>query len=145
MLRVTVYWLLAILTVSQLLILWKIITGPPTPISNYYRFDVLWKEYAPVLLVLLMMLAVFLADTAMLSNRFVGPFLRIRRSIHALASGMPVEPLQFRSNDYWNDVAKDINALSERMEQLKKQAAVASIHGNAGTENEFEFEPSAAH
>ena len=108
----------------------EIATSPPTALAEHSPLASLWAEYAPVVLAFLLMLPIVLADIVSLTNRFVGPVLRIHRSIHALASGVPVEPLQFRKHDYWSDIAKDINALSKRLEQLQEQSAFALAHGS---------------
>lgn len=71
--------------------------------------------YAPVFMVSLALFPVFLVDTAKLSNRFVGPILRIRRALGSVVSGETVEPVKFRENDFWRNLADDFNsALAER-------------------------------
>jgi hypothetical protein len=55
-------------------------------------------------------------DVLRFSNRFVGPVFRTRMALKELAIGRPVEPLQFRDDDYWRDLARDLNAVSQQVE-----------------------------
>jgi hypothetical protein len=144
LLRVVVYWFLALLVVSQLLICWHLISGSTRPFVEFYRFDQLWQDHASVLLAAFMLLPVILLDTVLLSNRFVGPFHRIRRALRELASGATVAPLEFRDRDFWRDAAKDVNALIARLEQLEKRAAGAD-HPQVAAHDEHEWEPAASH
>lgn len=75
LLRVVIYWFCSLLTVGLLLIYWKVVIGAPAPL----RLDTLWTEYGSVVMASLFMLPAFLLDTVMMSNRFVGPFYRMRR------------------------------------------------------------------
>ena len=59
----------------------------------------------PVVIVSLLLLPLVIFDMIRFSNRFVGPLLRLRRSMRQLARGQRVEPLKFRSNDLWQDLA----------------------------------------
>jgi hypothetical protein len=119
LLRIVAYWFCCLLAAGVLLIYWKIITGSPEP----FRLDTLWQEHRSVVLASLIMLPIFLVDTVIVSNRFSGPFYRIRRSIHDLAAGKPFVRLQFRKQDYWHEVADDLNKLAQYIEQLKQHAA----------------------
>jgi hypothetical protein len=65
--------------------------------------------YLPVLIVSAALLPVFLLDAAKLSNRFVGPILRVRRALAEAAKGEKVKPLHFRENDFWRSLADDLN------------------------------------
>jgi hypothetical protein len=143
LLRIVVYWFLSLLTVSLLLIFLEIVNGKAVPMGDHFNFSILWEEHVSVLVALLLILPMLLLDSLVLSNRFAGPFHRIRRTIHALASGKPAEPLQFRSNDYWQDVAKDLNALGERLQQASKPPDSVPSRQNAATEGELEFESAA--
>jgi hypothetical protein len=51
----------------------------------------------------------------MLSNRFVGPMYRLRGAIRDVARGKDIQPLKFRNDDFWQDVAGDFNDLLERI------------------------------
>jgi hypothetical protein len=142
--RIVVYWLLSLLTVSLLLICLQIVNGKAIHVGDNFNFAALWEEHVSVLVALLLILPMLMLDSLRLSNRFAGPFHRIRRTIHALSSGEAIEPLQFRSNDYWTDVAEDLNVLGERLRQANEQPASAALRQNSGPEDALELESASA-
>jgi hypothetical protein len=145
LLRIVLYWFVSLVAFVQLLFCWKIATGPAGPSWDDFRLDLLWEEHASLVLASVTMLPFILLDALMMSNRFAGPFHRIRRSIHELAAGQSVEPLQFRKKDHWQDVAQDVNALNEYIEQLKKQlASPLAGHPSQLRDDEHDWEPAAA-
>ncbi|MEO8494399.1 MAG: hypothetical protein ABI614_04980 [Planctomycetota bacterium] len=58
---------------------------------------------------------VFVADSIKLSNRFVGPIVRLQTVIRQVGKGKPVE-LKFRDGDFWTDLPDDFNRMVERLE-----------------------------
>ena len=48
------------------------------------------------------------------SNRFVGPALRMQRAMNEVAEGRPTERLLFRNGDFWRGMADDFNSLIDR-------------------------------
>jgi len=58
---------------------------------------------------------VFAYDSIKLSHRFVGPIMRLRRVLRQAALGEHVPPLQFRQDDFWQDLAGSFNTLMERL------------------------------
>jgi hypothetical protein len=62
-----------------------------------------------------------------LSNRFVGPVGRLRKGLKDLASGNRTEPLLFRDDDFWRDMAGDFNEVAAKL-------AVAATREPAQTE-----------
>jgi hypothetical protein len=135
LLRIVFYWFCGLFVASLFLVYLKIISGAADPL----RFDLLWEEHRSVVLASLMILPAILYDMAVMSNRFVGPLYRIRRSINALAAGERISPVHFRKKEYWQDLAADINALGEYIQRLQKQA-VAANQPDANTDGKLEFE-----
>lgn len=74
-----------------------------------------WWTYAPLLLVLVCLLPVFVMDTIKLSNRFTGPIYRLRHVARALAEGKPTAPVEFRGGDFWRGLADDMNKVIDRV------------------------------
>ena len=56
-------------------------------------------------------------DSVKLSNRFVGPIIRFRKSIRDLSHGKTVQPIVFRGDDYWQELADDFNEMIERVQK----------------------------
>ena len=145
LMRIVVYWLLNLLTVSLLLIYLQIIDGPAVSLAEHFDLGLLWRQHTSVLLALLMTLPFILLDTVILSHRFVGPFFRIRSAIRTLKSGATIEPLQFRDKDFWQDVAKDLNDLSIYLDQQRTRLEIATAnHKNEVVECEPELQSIAA-
>jgi hypothetical protein len=119
--RVVAYWLLCLIAVALMLLCWRIVTGPAR--IFYTHFDDMWFQYGPAAIGSLILLPLIVMDILRLSNRFVGPLLRLRRSLRALARGEDVEPIQFRCNDFWKDFAEEFNAVAARMQKLNSSAA----------------------
>ena len=126
MLRVTLYWGLFIFCAVLLVCFIEMLKGNEK--------DSL-ARYTPVLLVTVALTPIFLRDLCVLSNRFVGPMVRLRRSMRALADGEEVAHLKFRDNDFWHEIASDFNRLAARVE-----AGKVSSHSNVSHEETFETE-----
>jgi hypothetical protein len=117
--RVVVYWILCLITIALMLLCWDIVTGPAR--MFYTHFDDMWFFYGPAAVASLLLLPLVIVDVIRISNRFVGPLLRLRRSMRALARGEDVEPIEFRGNDFWHDFADEFNAVRARIRQLSAE------------------------
>jgi hypothetical protein len=82
----------------------------------------MWDRYGIVVIALVSLLPYFCLDLILWSHRFVGPMVRIRRSMHDLAAGKSVSPIRLRAGDYWNDLADDFNRLQQRIESTENRA-----------------------
>lgn len=112
--RAVFYWLMCLLTVTLMLLCWRIMTGPAR--MFYAHFEDMWHDLGPALVASLILLPMIVLDVVRLSNRFAGPVLRLRRSMRELAHGEPVEPIHFRDGDFWPDFAADFNAVVARVQ-----------------------------
>lgn len=74
---------------------------------------------APLICVMLLILPVFTRDTIRLSHRFTGPMYRLRVSLSTLADGLPMGPIKFRTDDFWQDVAEKFNCVRDRICDLE--------------------------
>lgn len=118
--RVVMYWVACLITIALMLLCWRIITGPAR--IFYTHFSDMWFFYGPAAVASFLLLPVVIVDIIRISNRFVGPLLRLRRSMRALAHGEEVEPIEFRDNDFWRDFADEFNAVRARIQQLSAKA-----------------------
>ena len=112
--RVAFYWLCCVLTIGMLLLAWRALTN--TDRLWYYDLDQIWYLYGPALVASLAMLPLIIYDMIELSNRFAGPMLRLRRAMRALARGEHVDPVRFRTGDFWHDFAEDFNTMVARVQ-----------------------------
>jgi hypothetical protein len=111
--RVVLYWIVCLISITLFLLCWRIVTGPAR--LFYTHFDDMWFHYGPALIASLVLLPLVIIDVIRFSNRFVGPMLRLQRSMHQLAHGEDVEPIEFRDGDFWHKFATEFNALRIRI------------------------------
>ncbi len=112
--RVVLYWAVCLITITLMLLCWRIVTGPAR--MFYTHFNDMWFFYGPALIASFVLLPLVIVDIIRLSNRFTGPLLRLRRSMRELARGEHVEPIEFRDNDFWHDIATEFNAVLHRVQ-----------------------------
>ncbi len=141
MLRCLAYWAAMLMTITVLLITWRSMSGPAK--IFYEHFDELWQQYQMPFLATLFLLPLLLFDIAKLSNRFVGPVIRLRRALREMANGDPIRLIHFRAGDFWSEVADDYNAMAARVMLMEKkiERLEAELLGEAfGTKNVSESE-----
>jgi len=118
--RLVAHWVAftAIVAVLVLAIEWMNdpLSGLPQVASNA------WNAYSPLLLVLVFLMPVFVYDSIRLSHRFAGPVFRLRQVIKKLALGDTSDRLEFRDNDFWKEIAEDMNNVMERLSDAKTNA-----------------------
>lgn len=121
--RVVLYWAVCLVTITLMLLCWRILTGPAR--LFYTHFDDMWFHYGPALVASLVLLPLVIIDIIRVSNRFAGPMLRLRRSMRMLARGESVEPIEFRDTDFWHEFADEFNALRTRVMELESRCGGA--------------------
>lgn len=116
--RIVLHWcVFFVLTVISLIALELFWGDPALSIGEHLR--ALWSKYAFFLVLMLAIVPTFIYDSMKLSNRFVGPVMRLRESIRALAQGDAVKELKFRDNDFWRELSDDFNVIAARAREPK--------------------------
>ena len=136
LIRAGAYWCFYAIAITEILLSWNIISGPDGPFIGYFRFGQLWEEHGVVMIASLLILPIMLLDALYISNRFVGPIYRMRRTMRAIAAGENVGPLQFRKGDFRLELADEINAVAAYVEELKRQGVAANKSTPANSEHE---------
>jgi hypothetical protein len=126
--RSFLYWLVCIGLMTAMLACWQVFTGPPQPLVEV--FATLWFNYAPALVVAVLVLPLMLFDVVRFSNRFVGPVYRLRSSMRQIGRGEEIGPIKFREGDFWIEVADEFNRVVERIPR-GAQARSSSVAGAA--------------
>jgi hypothetical protein len=98
---------------GMLLALQALSAGPSQPWHSLLRAT--WERNAPLFVVVLALFPVFAYDSIKLSHRFVGPITRLRSALREAARCERVQTLQFRQDDYWQDIASNFNILLQRL------------------------------
>lgn len=108
-LRIAAHWLLFLLTTLAFVFIVELLAGDPRAVGENFL-----NRNGPTILAALVLFPIFAVDICKLSNRFVGPMLRLRRGLSELAQGGEVEPIRLRKHDFWSSLADDFNRVVER-------------------------------
>jgi nitrogen fixation/metabolism regulation signal transduction histidine kinase len=117
--RIIFHWLVFMLVTSTVSFMLQVLSDPFRELSAHLKD--LWWTQGPFLLVMLFLLPVFVMDAIKLSHRFAGPIFNLRRAIRRVAEGESPRRLKFRSNDFWQDLAADYNAMLTRLGVLEDE------------------------
>ncbi len=136
-------WYWAVCLVAQLLIVFFFATATSTEgdfsaIGPQLRWHLQLTVIAAAVL-----LPIILLDILKLSHRWVGPIFRLRTSLHSLSRGESVPAVRFRENDFWQELAGDLNVVAAELDRHRTgrpQAAV--VHSPPVTVSELDREES---
>ncbi len=112
--RVVCYWMVCLVAVNLLHLCWHMVSMPGQSLSDL--LDSLWFDGARACEISLILLPLVAFDLLRLTNRFVGPLMRLRQSMRRLARGEHVEPIEFRGNDFLQELANEFNAMLSRVQ-----------------------------
>ncbi len=110
--RIGFYWL-ACLTFITIPLLWFAIAEDPTRYV-YQHLGPIWQRHWPIYLAIFCLVPLTMWDALRVSHRIAGPVLRIRKQLVRINEGEPFTDLEFRTNDFWQDLAGQINQLSKK-------------------------------
>ena len=111
--RLIFHWLLFVTVGSTAAFVLQVLSDPFRPTSDHLRE--LWWTHGPFVMVMIFMLPIFVMDTIKLSHRFAGPVVSLRRAMRDVAAGQAPRKLQFRTYDYWHELAEEYNAMIDRL------------------------------
>jgi len=139
MLRIMLYWFFCLLSISLMLICWNAYVGPSRRFIDL--FSDLYYRYGPALSASLILLPVVMMDVLRMSNRFVGPVLRLRKGLRDVAEGRPAQPLNFRDDDFWRDMATDFNHAAAHVARAAAERSSATEEMTGPPPGEAKAEP----
>ncbi|MEQ8790298.1 MAG: hypothetical protein RIC55_28640 [Pirellulaceae bacterium] len=67
----------------------------------------------------------FMHDMLRTTNRFAGPMYRLQEAIRSTGRGKSFKPISFRSDDMWQDVAGEFNAMVGRLQDGRDASSAA--------------------
>jgi hypothetical protein len=120
--RLLFYWSGCVTLTSLAVLGWSMVSDPSAEFGQHV--DRLAAYAAPALVVALVLLPIVIVDVINLSNRFLGPLIRLRASMRRLATGDRVMPLHFREHDFWHEFAAEYGDLVKRVERLEAREPV---------------------
>jgi methyl-accepting chemotaxis protein len=113
--RIAAYLAVFFVVFVNLLFGWRLIAeGPVDPWRQF--IETLYANL-PVFIVLLFLVPVLAWDTIRMSHRLVGPLVRFRKTMEAIADGEPVRPIKLRDGDYLTDLRDEFNRMLESLQK----------------------------
>ena len=114
--RIAGYLVVFFIVFSNFLFAWKMWEEGPT--NPWDQFVETLRTNAPAFVLLLVLVPVMAWDTIRFSHRLVGPIVRFRKTMQAIADGEAVRPIKLRDGDYLGEMRDDFNKM---LEHLQKQ------------------------
>ena len=111
------YWILGLATYVTVILVYRI--APFWLVGSDQPLAVIWRDLCPLIIVSVAISPIVLISVIRFSHRFVGPVLRFRRAIKQLANGETPARIELRRQDYWRDMADDINQVSVLLENTR--------------------------
>jgi hypothetical protein len=124
--RLIMHWFAFIIISSALGITLQALTDPFRPL--YEHLGKFVQTNVCFIIAIACMTPVFMVDTVRLSNRFVGPILRLRRAMAQLNKGEQPKALKFRPHDFWQELAGEFNQLLETRRTHARDSRVPSTN-----------------
>ncbi|MEM9826212.1 MAG: hypothetical protein AAF958_06470 [Planctomycetota bacterium] len=133
--KISFHWLLLFVCNTLALTIWIRLFEQPEAGWGESLVDTV-KRFLPFFVVSLVLVPAFAWDTLRLTNRFAGPMLRFRAALRDAVQGRHVEPLTFRGNDFWKEIAENFNAVvrSDRTELAPADDADSDRSANPRSE-----------
>ena len=119
--RVICYWAACVLFMTLPLVLFRFSLEPSVFIVDHLQVVV--TTYAPIYGLVTLLLPFAILDSLKLSNRFVGPILRVRSKLQQVNQGAEYSPISLRHSDFWHDLADSLNTLIAAQEQATEPSA----------------------
>jgi len=107
------HWVLFAAVLTGIVLALDSLTDPSKSFGGHFLS--LWQRHSTLLATIAALFPIFVYESIKLSNRFAGPMLRLRRLMRQAADGEPVGTLEFRDNDFWQDMAESFNDLVARL------------------------------
>ncbi len=139
--RIMLHWIIFSVLVLTIMPFCQIISDLKLDVPFSQQFQVKWMEMAPMFVIMLATLPIFVYDTIRFSHRFAGPIFRFHGVVKRLAAGKQVEPVELRPGDAWKEFADDFNAMVQRLTSEDNQKTSASAeNGVNGATSDIDAE-----
>jgi hypothetical protein len=119
--RMAIYWIVFLGAFLLQFTFWSVCMDPLRPLSE--TIDDVGRRTLPAVLASAWLLPVVLYDLVKMSNRFVGPVVRLRTALGELAAGKETRDIEFRDNDHWREIAVGFNSLNARLKSAEQRLA----------------------
>jgi len=110
------YWLYCTVIYALVVFIFRI--APHWLSGEGVGFRLIWYHLAPMVISSAVFFPIVMFSAVRFSHRFVGPMVRFRQVMRQLSQGETAPEIKLRRDDYWTDVAKEINQVSARFNAL---------------------------
>ena len=115
------YWLYGAFIYCLIVSAFRIV--PPWIVGDGMTLGEAWYHLSPLIASSIILLPIVLFSAVRFSHRFAGPMTRFRQILKKLAHGESVPPFGLRSDDFWKDVAEQLNQVSAKLGELSSSPA----------------------
>lgn len=120
--QVLLLWILFVTTTGFLSVVFQLMLDPFQSAADWnYHLRVIIGSLS---LASFCLLPVFVMDSLKLSNRFVGPIVRLHSHIRLIRGGETKE-LMFRAGDFWKEIPGDFNQMIAELRDPRHDELVA--------------------
>ena len=109
--QLIIHWISFVIATSLALALFTWISNPLVTRDELLAH--LGRRLLPIVIAAICIVPLFVRDAISFSHRMVGPITRLRRELKSLADGNTANKIEFRPDDYWQDVAGEFNEFSD--------------------------------
>ncbi len=120
--KIAVHWVMFFVCNAIALMIWIRLFEQPDADWGQTFGDTM-RRFLPFFIISMALIPAFAWDTLKLTNRFAGPILRLRSALYDASKGRAVVPLHFRSDDFWQEIATNFNALMDRFDAMSPENA----------------------
>lgn len=123
--KIATHWVIFFICNAMALMIWIRLFEQPDADWGQTFGDTM-RRFLPFFIITMALIPAFVWDTLKLTNRFAGPILRLRSALSDASAGRAVAPLHFRTNDFWQEIARNFNSVIERTSPADATAAERS-------------------
>jgi hypothetical protein len=132
--RCAMHWVVFVATAGLLGLMIQFCVDPFAGWKTNFR--VFWAAFGPTVAVSICLVPVFINDFLKLAHRSVGPLVRARSALQAMADGKLPQKVVFRDEDFNRQIADDLNAVIEMLAEARGDSEIAAPATNFNPERE---------
>lgn len=114
--KIAFHWVVFFVCNAMALMIWIRLFEQPDADWGQTFGDTI-RRFMPFFIITMALIPAFVWDTLKLTNRFAGPISRLRGALADASAGRAVSPLQFRTNDFWQEIAENFNSVISWQDQ----------------------------
>ena len=113
------YWLYGSVTYTLVVFVYRIV--PHWLSGAGVDSGTIWHHLAPMVFSSAVLFPIVMFSAVRFSHRFVGPMNHFRQILRQLSRGETAPLVKLRRNDFWRDVANELNQVSARLSEVSSR------------------------